>query len=75
MLGVDAELLGAAAHPHAGPLTWKSGFTRTATRGRMPRLVADGDEPLASVSDSISTVTPAATAWVSSSGACPARRS
>ena len=72
LLGVDAELLRAAAHPHPGALDLEVGVD------------ADGDprpdaEPLArledtrsaSVSDSISMVTPAATAWPSSAGVLP----
>ena len=44
------------------PLTWKSGLTRTATRGRMPSRSPIATTRRASVSDSISIVTPAATA-------------
>ena len=71
-LGVDAELLGTAAHPHARALDLEVGVDAHGD----PRSDA---EPLAdvrttrsaSVSDSISIVTPAATAWASSAGVLP----
>ena len=50
---------------------WKSGLTRTATRGRMPRRSPITAIRSASVRDSISIVTPAATACESSAGVLP----
>ena len=69
-LRVHAELLGPAARGIRS-LTWKSRFTRTATRGRMPRRSPMARTRSASVADSISIVTPAATAWLNSSGVLP----
>ena len=53
------------------PLTSKSGLTRTATRGRMPSRSPIRRPRCASVADSISIVTPAATACVSSASVLP----
>ena len=53
------------------PLTSKSGLTLIATRGRIPRRCPIPTSRRASVTDSISTVTPAATAWRNSAGALP----
>jgi hypothetical protein len=53
------------------PLTAKSGLTRTATRGRMPRAVPTAAIRVASFSDSSSIVTPAATACRSSASVLP----
>ena len=72
LLGVDAELLRAAAHPHPRALDLEvrvdpHGDARPHARGaRRPRRRAR-----ASVADSSSIVTPAATAWLSSARVLP----
>jgi hypothetical protein len=53
------------------PLTAKSGFTRTATLGRTPRASPAASTRRASVADSTSRTTPAATARVISAGVLP----
>ena len=53
------------------PLSAKSGLTRTATRGRIPSCSPIVATRSASVGDSISIVTPAAIACVSSAGVFP----
>ena len=53
------------------PLTAKSGLTRTAIRGVMPRLSPASTVLRSSVGDSTSRITSAATAWRISAGALP----
>ena len=53
------------------PLISKSGLTRTATFGRIPSSWPISISRRASVLDSISTVTPDATAWRNSAGVLP----
>jgi hypothetical protein len=53
------------------PLSSKSGFTRIATRGRVPSRSPMAMTRRASVSDSSSMSASAATAWLSSAGVLP----
>jgi hypothetical protein len=71
LFGIDAELLGAAAHLHARTLELEVGVDRTATRAGQPVAWRMAASSATSRKDSMLIRMPAATAWRSSAWRLP----